>query len=170
MFIHQEFMRLQKHKSVEKIICVNSDAFFVVRKRGESLPFSGQPEIFGNFRREYGEGEENEIEEFYALNSRTYTLKLASGKTVTKAMGYDLTYDNCALNFETFKELLLQKFTGCGSESIEVTQRRTKRKSIHVTQYNFTSDIAKKRKIEMGPNEVVSKPWGYKKKENVKKK
>ena len=156
MFIHKHFTRLQNDERVKKIIAVNSDAFFIARKRDSSPLFEGLPEVFGHFRNEH----EEEIKEFYGLNSRTYSLKMASGRTVSKALGFDLTYDKCNLNFETFRQLLLDKMIGRDT-SIKVKQKRHRNTEIKVSDFSFSSNIAKKRKIDISETKIDSKPWGF---------
>ena len=142
-----------------KIISVNCDAFIVVRKKDSELPFKGIPEIWGNFRREYGENEE--IEEFYALNSRTYSLKLKnSGRCISKALGFDMTFKDCPINFESFRQLCLEKMIG-NDIKIPIKQKRIRRNKLKVSNFNFSAKIAKKRKIDILETTIVSKPWGY---------
>ena len=157
IFMHQQFMKLQRNKSIVKILSVNADAFFIVRKSDSEPPFKGIPEVFGNFRNEYP----NEIiDEYYSLNSRNYTLKFQSQKTITKCVGFDLTYSGCNLNFESFKKILLDKMIGQESK-INVRQKRKRCSNVSTSDYCFTSEIAKKRRIEIKENEILSYPWGY---------
>lgn len=79
------------------------------------------------------------------------------GKTVTKAMGFDLTYENCPLNFESFRKLILNR---CGG-TVEVPQRRTRKRTVNISKYNFTANLAKKRKLEILDDRIISKPWGF---------
>lgn len=150
-------MRLQKDERVVRILSVNCDAFLIERKRNAPPPFTGIPEIFGNYRNEF---EDSEIVEFYGLNSRTYSLKLASGRCVTRAIGFDTTYSGCNLNFYTFRNMLLKKMIGQES-TIKVAQKRTRNDIVKSSEFTFTSEISKKRKIEIGQNDITSKPWGY---------
>ena len=172
MYIHKTFMKLQKHKDVQKIIAVNADAFFIVRKKDSAPLFKGMPEIFGNFHQEY---EGKKLQEFYAFNSRTYSLKFDDNSTVTKAISFDLTYQNCELNFEKFRELLLNRFTGSPKleseqesekesekkSGLRVTQKRTLKNAVKISEFNFSANIAKKRRLEIGTGEITSTPWGY---------
>lgn len=145
-----------------KILGVNNDSFFVVRKKDSEQPFKGLQEIFGGLRNELPPGDH--IKEFYAINSRTYTLKLASGRTISKAIGFHLNYKECALNFESFRKLVLDKFTGGQSEKyIKVKQRRRQKRVIKISDFSFSSNIAKKRRIYFSENELASIPWGYSK-------
>lgn len=163
MYIHETFMKLQKHKDV-KIIAVNADAFFIVRKKDSAPLFKGMPEIFGNYHQEY---EGKQLKEFYAFNSRTYSLKFDDNSTVTKAISFNLTYENCDLNFEKFRELLLKRFTGNPKLNTEqesglrVTQKRTRKNAVKISEFNFSANIAKKRRLEIGTHEITSTPWGY---------
>ena len=150
-------MRLQQDKRVEKIMAVNADAFFIVRKRDSEPPFEGLPEIFGNFRNEY----DQEIDEFYGLNSRCYSMKLQNGDCITKCVGFDLTYQDCNLNFESFRQILLDKMVGYETK-LGVRQRRKRGNTMTTSDFNFSSDIAKKRKIEISENDIISHPWGFK--------
>ena len=158
MYIHRQFRRLQKDENVLKVISVNCDAFIVVRKKDSELPFKGLPEVWGNFRREYGN--DVEIEEYYALNSRTYSVRLSNGLCLSKALGFDLTFKDCPLNFESFRQLCLEKMIGNDTE-VSVKQKRLRGDQVKVSDFNFSSNIAKKRKIDISKTNIVSKPWGF---------
>ena len=161
--VHKEFMRLQKDERVLRILSVNCDAFLIERKRNSEPPFTGIPEVFGNYRNEF----ESEIVEYYGLNSRTYSLKLANGRSVTRAIGFDTTYKDCNLNFDTFREMLLDLRIG-RETTIQVSQKRTRNDILKSSEFSFSCEISKKRKIEIHPNDVTSKPWGYLDGENRK--
>lgn len=149
-------MRLLKDERVLRILSVNCDAFLIERKRNSAPLFTKIPEVFGNYRNEF----DSEIVEFYGLNSRTYSLKLANGQVVTRAIGFDTTYKDCNLNFDAFRKMLLEKKIG-RETTIRVRQKRTRNDTVKTSEFSFTSEISKKRKIEINENEITSKPWGY---------
>ena len=143
--VHKEFMRLQQDERVKRILSVNCDAFLIERKRNSAPLFPGIPEIFGNYRDEFSD---SEIVEYYALNSRTYSLKLANGRCVTRAIGFDTTYKDCNLNFDTFRKMLLDLRIG-RETTIKVRQKRTRNDVVKSSEFAFTSEISKKRRRNM---------------------